>query len=136
MTNKMSLILFSGTEDKLMAASIIASGAVANDMEVNIFVTFWGLTKTTKTPMGQPELSFEGQPMKEQVFSIMKQKQMPSWIAMLNNAKEVGEIHVYGCAMFADLMGLKQEDLDPIVEDVIGVNQFVEMSKDTMTLFI
>lgn len=136
MTNKMSLVLFSGTEDKLMAASIIASGAVANDMEVNIFITFWGLTRTTKVPMGPPDVSFDGQNMKDQVFAIMKKNQMPSWIAMLNNAKEVGTIKVYGCAMFADLMGLKKEDLDPIVEDIIGVNQFVEMSKDAMTLFI
>ena len=136
MTNRMSLVVFSGTEDKLMAASIIASGAVANDMEVNIFVTFWGLTRTTKVPMGPPELSFEGQPMMNQVFSIMQQRNMPNWISMLKNAKEVGTIKVYGCAMFADLMNIKKEDLDPIVDDIIGVNEFVSMSKDSMTLFI
>lgn len=136
MTNKMSLVLFSGTEDKLMAASIIASGAVANDMEVDIFITFWGLTRTTKVPMGPPDVSYDGQAMKDQVFAIMKQRQMPGWIQMLKNAQEVGTIKVYGCAMFCDLMEIKKEDLDPIVEDIIGVNQFVEMSKDSMTLFI
>ena len=136
MTDKMSLVIFSGTEDKLMAASIIASGAVANDMDVNIFVTFWGLTKTLKAGKSAPELSFDGQKMKDQVFAIMKQKNIPDWITMLNNAKEVGNIKVYGCAMFADMLSLKKEDMDPIVDEIIGVNEFVSMSKDSVTLFI
>lgn len=136
MADKMSLVVFSGTEDKLMAASIIASGAVANNMDVDIFVTFWGLTKTMKNNNSPPELSFDGQKMKDQVFALMKQKNIPSWISMLNNAKEVGNIKVYGCAMFADMLDLKKEDLDPIVDEIIGVNEFVSISKDSMTLFI
>ncbi len=132
----MSIVVFSGTEDKLMAASIIASGAVANEMDVDIFVTFWGLTRTIKGDKTEPELSFDGQKMKDQVFALMKQKNIPSWISMLNNAKEVGNIKVYGCAMFADLLNLKQEDFDPIVDDIIGVNEFVSMTKDSVTMFI
>ena len=39
--------------------------------------------------------------------------------------------------MFADLMGIGKDDLDPMIEDVIGVSQFVDMAKDSkMTLFI
>lgn len=136
MAEKMSIVVFSGTDDKLMAASIIASGAVANDMDVNIFVTFWGLTKTLKNGAPAPELSFDGQKMKDQVFALMKQKNIPDWITMLNNAKEVGNIKVYGCAMFADLLELKKEDLNPIVDEIIGVNEFVSMTTGATTLFI
>lgn len=136
MAEKLSLVVFSGSEDKLMAASIMASGAVANDLDVNIFVTFWGLTKTMKTPPLPPDVSFEGQPMKDQVFALMKKNNIPSWISMLNDAKEVGNIKVYACAMFGELMGIKEEDLDPIVDEVIGVNQFISMSKDAMTMFV
>lgn len=136
MSEKMSIVVFSGTDDKLMAASIIASGAVANDLDVNIFVTFWGLTKTMKTGAPEPDLSFDGQKMKEQVFALMKQNNIPDWITMLKNAKEVGNIKVYGCAMFADLLHLKKEDLDPIVDEIIGVNEFVSMSAGSTTMFI
>lgn len=132
----MSIVVFSGTDDKLMAASIIASGAVANDLDVNIFVTFWGLTKVMKNGAPAPELSFDGQKMKDQVFALMKQKNVPDWITMLKNAKEVGNIKVYGCAMFADLLELKKEDLDPIVDEIIGVNEFVSMSAGSTTMFI
>ncbi len=136
MADKMSLVVFSGTADKLMAASIIASGAVANGMDVDIFVTFWGLTKVMKNDTSQPDLSYDGQHMKEQVFALMKQKNIPDWISMLKNAKEVGNITVYGCAMFADMLELKKEDMDPIVDEIIGVNEFVSLSKDSMTMFI
>jgi peroxiredoxin family protein len=136
MNDKMSIIAFSGTEDKLMAAAIIASGAVANDLEVQVFVTFWGLTRTIKNGKTTPDLSFDGQKMKDKVFALMKQKNVPNWITMLKNAKEVGNIKVYGCAMFADLLEVKKEDLDPIVDDIIGVNEFVSLSKESMTFFI
>ena len=136
MNDKMSIIAFSGTEDKLMAAAIIASGAVANDLEVQVFVTFWGLTRTIIKDKTTPDLSFDGQKMKDKVFALMKQKNVPNWVTMLKNAKEVGNIKVYGCARFADLLELKKEDLDPIVDDIIGVNEFVSLSKDSMTFFI
>ena len=51
MADKVALILFSGTMDKLMAGSIIASGAVANGMEVDIFVTFWALLQLKRMRM-------------------------------------------------------------------------------------
>ena len=43
MQERMSLIVFSGTVDKLIAASILATGAAAMGMEVEIFLTTWGL---------------------------------------------------------------------------------------------
>ena len=43
MQERMSLIVFSGTVDKLMAASILATGGAAMGMEVEMFLTTWGL---------------------------------------------------------------------------------------------
>ncbi|MBW2334827.1 MAG: DsrE/DsrF/DrsH-like family protein, partial [Deltaproteobacteria bacterium] len=40
--NKLSMIVFSGDLDKILAALIIASGAVAMGMDVVMFFTFWG----------------------------------------------------------------------------------------------
>ena len=42
-TTKKTIILFSGDFDKVMAALIIANGAVAMGDDVTIFATFWGL---------------------------------------------------------------------------------------------
>ena len=40
--NKISMIVFSGDLDKLLASLIIATGAVAMGMQVRLFFTFWG----------------------------------------------------------------------------------------------
>ncbi len=52
-SNKISMIVFSGDMDKVLAAFVIATGAVAMGMEVVMFFTFWGTPilrdKTKKT---------------------------------------------------------------------------------------
>ena len=137
MADKLSLLLVSGTADKLMAGAIIASGAIANDMDVDIFVSFWGLTEFRKGSKGKINLSYDGKDIEKEVLQKMKEKKIPSWLDMIKQAKDVGNVKVYGCAMFADLMDLKKDDLDPVIDEIIGVSQFVAMAKDSkMTLFI
>ncbi|MCL5441622.1 MAG: DsrE/DsrF/DrsH-like family protein [Candidatus Thermoplasmatota archaeon] len=137
MADKLSLLLVSGTADKLMAGAIIASGAIANDMDVDIFVSFWGLMEFRKGSKGKINLSYDGKDIEKEVLQKMKEKKIPSWLDMIKQAKDVGNVKVYGCAMFADLMDLKKDDLDPVIDEIIGVSQFVAMAKDSkMTLFI
>ena len=40
---ELTMIVFSGDMDKLMAAFLIATGAAASDMDVTMFFTFYGL---------------------------------------------------------------------------------------------
>ena len=137
MADKLSLLLVSGTADKLMAGAIIASGAIANDMDVDIFVSFWGLMEFKKGSKGKMNLSYDGKDIEKEVLQKMKEKKIQSWLDMIKQAKDVGNVKVYGCAMFADLMDIKKDDLDPVIDEIIGVSQFVAMAKDSkMTLFI
>ena len=137
MADKLSLLLVSGTADKLMAGAIIASGAIANDMDVDIFVSFWGLMEFKKGSKGKMNLSYDGKDIEKEVLQKMKEKKIPSWLDMIKQAKDVGNVKVYGCAMFADLMDIKKDDLDPVIDEIIGVSQFVAMAKDSkMTLFM
>ncbi len=138
MTERMSIIIFSGTVDKLMAASILTTGGAAMGMEVEVFLTTWGLEAfrkdSYKTNM-RVSKDFEeyGPVMMEQ----MKAKKAPSWMENFQNAKEIGDVRVYACSMTMELFGIKLADLEPIVEDVTGVATFVERAKDgKVTLFI
>jgi len=40
--DKLSMVVFSGDLDKIIAAFVIATGAVAMGMDVVMFFTFWG----------------------------------------------------------------------------------------------
>jgi peroxiredoxin family protein len=135
--DKLSIILFSGTVDKLMAASILATGAAAMGKEVNIFLTFWGLMGFRKDDWKtNNRLSADFTDYAAMVGSAMQQHQVPSWRQTLEDAMEVGSVHIYACGMTMDLFGLKLEQLEPIVTDVIGVAGFVSMADGGQTLFI
>src|SRR5947209_19806831 len=43
MEDRMSIVVFSGTVDKLMAASILTTGGAAMGLEVEVLLTTWGL---------------------------------------------------------------------------------------------
>ena len=46
--NGLSMVVFSGDFDKILAAFIIANGAAAMDLPVSMFFTFWGLNVLRK----------------------------------------------------------------------------------------
>lgn len=137
MAGPMSIILFSGTADKLQAAATMVSGAAAMEVETHLFLTFWGLNAfrkdmiTTQQPMS-PEYGEFG----AMLGKLMVEKQVTPWHDVLRTAKEIGDVRVHACAMTADLMDLTLADFDPLVDDMIGVAGFIESSRDGQVLFI
>ena len=138
MQNRMSLIVFSGTVDKLMAASILATGAAAMGMEVEVFLTTWGLEAFRKgNYTTNAKVSKDFEEYASIMMQQMEKKRVPSWMDNFKGAKEVGEAKVYACSMTMELFDMKLEDLEPIVDDITGVATFVERaSEGNVTLFI
>ena len=138
MAEKMAMILFSGTVDKLMAGSIMAGGAVAMGMDVDIFVTFWGLVAFRKDMAEKNQrMSQDFAEMIPQFGKAMAAKKMPSWIENLKKVKGLGNVKIHVCSMMSDVMEWKKTDFVDLVDDVIGVGSFIDMAKEAkMTLFI
>ena len=115
MEDRMSIIVFSGTVDKLMAASILATGGAAMGLEVELFLTTWGLEAFRKddykTNM-KVSKDFEeyGPVMMEQMMA----KKVPSWMDNLKGAMEIGDVKIYACSMTMELFDMKLADLEPI----------------------
>src|SRR5712692_5220934 len=138
MQERMSLIVFSGTVDKLLAASILATGGAAMGMEVELFLTTWGLEAfrkdNYKTNM---RISKDFEDYAPVMMEQMIAKKVPSWMGNLKGAMEVGEVKILACSMTMELFDMKLEDLEPIVTEVTGVATFVERAKEgRITLFI
>ena len=138
MAERMSLIVFSGTVDKLMAASILATGGAAMGMEVEVFLTTWGLEAFRKDGYKtNMRVSRDFEEYGPVMMKQMMEKKVPSWMENFKNAWEIGDVKVYACSMTLELFDMKLEDLEPIVEDVTGVATFVERARDgKVTLFI
>jgi peroxiredoxin family protein len=134
----MSIIVFSGTVDKLMAASILTTGGAAMGLEVEVFLTTWGLEafrkEAYKTNM---RVSKDFEDYAPAMMEQMMAKKVPSWMQNFQNAREIGDVKIYACSMTMELFDIKLQDLEPIVDDVTGVAVFVERAKEgKITLFI
>ena len=136
--HRMSIVLFSGTVDKLMAASILATGAAAMGMDVELFLTTWGLVAFRKDDYKtNTRVSADFADYAPVMMEQMQAKKVPSWMQNLQGAKEIGNVHVAACSMTMELYGLQLSDMEPIVDEITGVATFVEQARESeVTLFI
>jgi peroxiredoxin family protein len=132
MSNRMSLVVFSGTADKLTAVATLATGAAAMDMEVDLFLTFWGLEAFKKGAKSQPpRITAEFADYGPVMMELMQAKNVPHWLDTIRSAREIGTVRIFACSATMELFGMKLEDLEDIVDEVTGVASFVDRAKDS-----
>jgi len=154
---KTSMVVFSSDLDKLIAAFIIANGALAMGDEVSMFFTFWGLNSLRKEdppkrqkkaldkmfgmmmPRGANKLTLSQMHMMgagtAMIKGVMNQHAVPSLPELIQSAQE-GGARLLGCTMTMDLLGIAQSDLLDGVE-LAGVATFLgEAQESGTTLFI
>jgi len=157
--DQLSIVVFSGDLDKILAAMIIATGARAMDMDVKLFFTFWGTAMlrdknkspkgkdimskmfgfmlpkgSTKLKLSQMHMAGMGTSM---LKGLMKKKNVASLEEMLATAAELGvEINI--CQMSMDLMGFKKEEMiDYPNLKYVGVGSYLADAGDSrIQLFI
>jgi peroxiredoxin family protein len=157
--NKLSMVVFSGDLDKLLAAFIIATGAVAMGLEVVMFFTFWGTAALRKKkfrakgkdffgkmfgfmlPKGASQVKLSQMNMagmgKAMMKKLMKKKNVQSLEQMIDLAAELG-VKIFICEMSMDLMGFTREEMiDYPHRDFVGVATFLEQAGNSnIQLFI
>jgi peroxiredoxin family protein len=130
----LSLVLFSGTDDKLTAAAVLAIGAAAMGRPVNLFLQYYALDafragKVCSDHGLAPEATTEQAP-------AVRSHKGQHWSELLKQAKEVGEVDIQACALSMDMFGLGREDLDPLVDGIEGVAAFMASSEEGQVVFI
>ena len=130
----LSLVLFSGTDDKLTAAAVLAVGAAAMGRPVNVFLQYYALDAFRAGKLcADHGLSREA--TAEQAPSVRGHKG-EHWSELLKQAKEVGEVDIQACALSMDMYGIGREDLDSMVDGVEGVAAFMASASDGQVVFI
>lgn len=155
--DEMSMIVFSGDLDKVLAAFIIACGASAMDTPVTMFFTFWGLNvlrrdepvKVKKSvvesmfgwmmPRGPEKLTLSKMNMggmgTKMMKQVMKEKNVYSLPKLIQTAREAG-VRMVACTMSMDVMGISKEELIDGVE-FGGVGSFLAAAdRSRNSLFI
>jgi peroxiredoxin family protein len=122
MDETLSLVLFSGTDDKLNAAAILTAGAAAMNRKVNVFLQYWALDafradRIHKDHGVAPEAGPEG-------IELVQRHNGQHWSEIFRQAKEIGEVTIRACSLSMEMFGLGTEDLDPLVDGQEGVAAF------------
>ncbi len=155
----LSMVVFSGELDKVLAAFIIANGAAAMDLPVHMFFTFWGLNvlrrngsvrvarkKTTMEsmfgammPKGVDHLHLSELNMAGLGTRLMKRemakKHVDTLAHLVKTAQEQG-VQLIACTMTMDLMGIRKEEL---IEGITlgNVASFIDAAdRSRISLFI
>ena len=126
-------MLFSGTDDKLTAAAVLAVGAAAMGRPVNVFLQYYALDAFRA---GTLDEDHDCRPRRRPGRPRGQGPPGPHWSELLRQAKDVGEVDIQACALSMDMFHLKQADLDPMVDGVEGVAAFMASASDGQVLFI
>jgi peroxiredoxin family protein len=130
----LSLVLFSGTDDKLGAAAVLAVGAAVMGRPVNVFLQYYALDAfRTGNVRADHALSPEAT---VQQAPVVRAHPGQHWSELFEQAKEVGEVNIQACALSMDMFHLAQADLDPLVDGVEGVAAFMASASDGQVVFI
>ncbi|MCJ7729138.1 MAG: DsrE/DsrF/DrsH-like family protein [Sedimentisphaerales bacterium] len=155
-SNRATLVVFSGDMDKLLASFVIATGAALMGMKVSMYFAFWGLMVLKKKTV------FRNKSIAEKLMALMlpagpdnmatskmnlmgmgpaffryamKKKHISTLPELMNLAREMG-VRMIACQMSMDVMGIKKEELLNGL-DYGGVATYLADARDSrITLFI
>jgi peroxiredoxin family protein len=130
----LSLVLFSGTDDKLTAAAVLAVGAATMGRPVNIFLQYYALDAFRAGQVcADHGLSADATPTQS---ASARGHNGQHWSELLKQAKAVGEVDIQACALSMDMYGIGRDDLDPLVDGVEGVAAFTASASEGQIVFI
>jgi len=154
--DSLAIGVISGSLDRIIAAFIVALGAAAYDMEVNLFFTFWSIAalrdpkKSAKKsflgkmfgwmlPKGSKKLPLSSMNMAgigpKMIRGLMKKNGVPSVEEMIQQAGEFG-VKISICEMSMDLMGFKREEMiDYPGLEYVGVGTFMGLAQSAKQTF-
>jgi peroxiredoxin family protein len=117
-----SLVLFSGTDDKLQAAAVLTVGAAVMGRKVNVFLQYWALDalradRVMKDHGVAPEAREDG-------LRAMQAQGKTHWSELFRQSKDLGEVRLFACADSMEMFHITKDDLDPLVDGVWGVASF------------
>ena len=129
----MTLALFSGSVDKLTAAGVILSGAVVDDMDVDIFVLMQGARAFKKEIGDNPDkLSMAENPhLKAEFLASLKELNVKTWLEFFREAKELSNVKIYICGLAGKIWkGDKLDDFVDVVDEIVGISEYISSAEE------
>lgn len=154
---KKTIIVFSNDLDKVLAAFIIANGALSMGDDVTMFFTFWGLNVLRKEEaapvkkgfleamfgwmmprganrLGLSKMNFGGLGAR-MMKHMMKNKNVNTLPELIATAQTLG-VKIVACTMSMDVMGISKDELIDGVEFAGVASYLADADEANVNLFI
>jgi len=116
---KMNIVCVTGTREKLQMAAMIASVAAATGDEVSVFLSMNAIPYFVK---GHSQEA----PVEGELGTLMaKEKGVPSFKVLFQQAVELGDAKLLPCSMAMDIMKVTHDDFDSEVGPATGLTRFL-----------
>jgi peroxiredoxin family protein len=119
MSNRLSIMVISGSRERLQMAAMVASVGAVGGSDVRVFLSMNALQYFVK---GKPKAA----PAEGGVGELLVQKKAPPFAELFSNAVELGEAKIYPCSMAMDVLELEHGDLEPYVGEAMGLTKFLD----------
>ena len=121
----LSLVLFSGTDDRLDSATMLIAGAAASGRSVHVLLQYWALEAFRRDSIRKDHgISAEAGPEGAAMLGRWQEQNPVHWSDTLRQVKAMGRVRILACSMSMDLFHLAPGDLDPMVDGVEGIASF------------
>ncbi len=118
MSDRLAIIMTSGTREKLQMAAMTAAVAAAGGSEVLVFVSMNALLAFRRDQA--PEAPPEGE-----VGRLLASKGAPRPTDLFRQAVELGSVKVFPCSMAMDVLALAPEALLDYLDKPTGLTKFL-----------
>jgi peroxiredoxin family protein len=117
--------LASGSIEKLLVASTLTGGAVALDMDVDIYLLLGGAYAFRKDVAGDGTYADRPE-LKAEMLAGMADNSVPVPIDNLRKLKADGKVRIHCCGTAGKIWGAGAlEDFVDIVDDIVGIAQYI-----------
>ena len=137
MDEPLSIVVFSGTDDKLQAVAVLTAGAAALGRPVHIFLQYWGLEAFRRDRIRSDHgLAPEAGEAGKAAVAAANNARQAHWADTIAMAKDLGGVDIAACSLSMDILKLEESDLDPLVDEVEGVAAFFINAGSGQIVFI
>lgn len=114
-----SIIVVSGTRERLQMAGMVAAVGAVSGNPVAVFLSMNALQYFVKT-------NDAGPPAEGPFGTLLEQKKAPPFKTLFEQAVSLGDAKVYPCSMAMDVLGLAPDALEPYLAEPLGLTKFLD----------
>jgi peroxiredoxin family protein len=121
MSQRISIVVVSGSHERLQMAGMVASVGAVSGNEVKVFLSMNALAPFRKgaASAASPEGEFG---------KLLAGKKVPPFKQLFESAVTLGDAKVYPCSMAMDVLGCDAADLEPYLGEPMGLTKFLDDS--------